>query len=77
MDNTIEIEVKTKGMEKVQEDIEELGDALDMFPAQVQFKKVQNCTINVYPSQTYIQNNNDVGQYDFCSRGKRREDDEE
>lgn len=54
MDNTILIKAKTEGFEEATQKVEALVDAYDGFPAQVTIKNCQNCTINIYPSQTKI-----------------------
>ena len=46
------IECKTKGLEEAKEQVDELVEAYDGFPAQVQIKHCHDCTINIYPSQT-------------------------
>lgn len=51
MNNTVEIECKTKGFEEATEAVEALVDAYDGFPPQVQIKGCRDCTINIYPSQ--------------------------
>lgn len=52
--NEIVIDVKTRGMEEAQEEIEALADAYDGFPAQVNIKGARDCVFNIYPSQTKI-----------------------
>lgn len=54
MDNTVKINCETEGFEEAQQKVEALVDAYDGFPPQVQIKNCQNCTINIYPSQTKI-----------------------
>lgn len=54
MDNKITIDVEANGLSKVKEEIEELGDALELFPPNVTIKYSKNCTFNIYPSQTLI-----------------------
>lgn len=52
--NTIKVKVETEGLDEATEKVENLADALDGFPAQVTFKTLKNCTINVYPSQVKV-----------------------
>ena len=51
MNNTVEIECKTKGFEEATEAVEALVDAYDGFPPQIQIKGCKDCCINIYPSQ--------------------------
>lgn len=52
--DTIKLNVETEGFEEAQAKVEALVDAYDGFPAQVTIKNCKNCTINIYPSQTKI-----------------------
>lgn len=54
MDNNIKINVETDGFEEATQQVEQLCDAYDGFPANVQIKNCKNCTFNIYPSQTRI-----------------------
>ena len=59
MKNTVELEFKTTGFEDTIEQLEELADACDDFPAQVQFRNCRDCVINIYPHQNkYIEGGN-------------------
>ena len=53
-EDTIKVNVETEGFEEAQEKVEALVDAYDGFPAQVTIKNCKNCTINIYPLQTKI-----------------------
>lgn len=53
-EKTVNIKVETEGMEEATQQVQALADSFDAFPAQVSFKYLKNCTINVYPSQTKI-----------------------
>ena len=50
--SNITIKVETEGLDEATEKVESLADVINGFPAQVAFKYLRNCTINVYPSQT-------------------------
>ena len=52
--NSGEIKIKctTEGFDQAMYQVEELANAYDGFPAQVQIKNCHDCTINIYPSQT-------------------------
>lgn len=50
----IDIECRTRGFEKAQQEVEALADAYDGFPPQVQLKNCRHCKINIYVSQTRI-----------------------
>lgn len=52
MDTDVKIKVATEGIEEATEKIEMLADAYDGFPANVLIKHCNNCTFNIYPSQT-------------------------
>lgn len=54
VDNTVKIKVKTEGLEEATEKVEDLAEAFGDFPAQVVFKYLNNCTINVHPRQTKV-----------------------
>ena len=54
MDQNIKINVETKGFEEATEQIEQLAEAYDGFPAQVVIKNCHDCNISIYPSQTKI-----------------------
>lgn len=54
MDQNIKINVKTEGFEEATEQIEQLAEAYDGFPAQVVVKNCHDCKIEIYPSQTKI-----------------------
>ena len=51
MSNDMTIEVKTEGLEEATEQIEDLSDALNCFPPQVQIRNCRDCVFNIYPSQ--------------------------
>ena len=53
------IDVKAKGAEEAEERIRKLKEALDSFPAMIQIQKLENCEVNVYPSQTYFGGSDD------------------
>lgn len=53
-ENTIKVKIETEGLEEATQKVENLMDALNGFPAQVAFKNLKNCTINVYPSQAKV-----------------------
>ena len=48
----IKIKCTTEGFDQAMYQVEELANAYDGFPAQVQIKNCHDCTINIYPSQT-------------------------
>lgn len=54
MESNFKIKCETEGITEATEQIEMLADAYDGFPAQVQLKNCHDCTINIYPSQTMI-----------------------
>lgn len=54
MDKTILIQAKTEGFEEATQKVEALADAYDGFPAQVTIRNCNNCTFNIYPSQTKL-----------------------
>ena len=55
-DETIEVEVKTKGFEEATEKIEALADAYDGLPSQITIKGARDCTFNIYPTQDFSKN---------------------
>ena len=57
-ENRVNIECRTNGFEEAQEKVEALASAYDGFPAQVTIRQCHDCVINIYPSQTII---NDAG----------------
>lgn len=48
--NTSRVKVETEGLDEATEKVENFAElhALDGFPAQVTFKTLKNCTINVF-----------------------------
>lgn len=48
----ITIEVRTKGIDKAREQIQELSDAMNT--PQFTIRNCECCTFNIYPSQTWI-----------------------
>lgn len=50
--DTVKIKCETEGFDEAIEKVEALVETYDGFPPQVQIKGCQNCTINIYPSQT-------------------------
>lgn len=48
----ITIEVRTKGIDKAREQIQELSDAMNT--PQFTIRNCERCTFNIYPSQTWI-----------------------
>ena len=64
MENKIELDVETKGFDEAQEKIEGLVDAYDGFPSQICIKNAKECTFNIYPSQTYIQNGREEQEHE-------------
>lgn len=50
----LKINCETEGFEEAQEQVEQLAEAYDGFPAQVTIKGCKNCTFNIYPSQTKL-----------------------
>ena len=54
MDSTVKINCETEGFEEATQQVEQLCEAYDGFPAQVTIKNCKNCTFNIYPSQTRI-----------------------
>lgn len=46
------IEVRTKGIDKAREQIQELSDAMNV--PQFTIRSCERCTFNIYPSQTWI-----------------------
>ena len=53
------IDVKAQGAEEAEERIRKLKEALDSFPAMIRIQKLENCEVNVYPSQTYFGGSDD------------------
>ena len=48
----ITIEVRTKGIDKAREQIQELSDAMNT--PQFTIRNCESCTFNIYPSQKWI-----------------------
>lgn len=53
-ENTIKINVETEGFEKTIDQVEQLADAFDGFPAQVVLKNCRDCTFNIFPTQKIV-----------------------
>lgn len=60
-DVIVKIRALTEGFEDAKQEVEELAEAYDGFPAQITIRNCRNCTFNIYPSQTKII---DIGQED-------------
>lgn len=58
-ENKIKINVETEGFEEAMQQVEELAEAYEGFPAQVTIKNCKDCTINIYASQTQITDTGD------------------
>lgn len=54
MNNTIEIEVATKGVEEATTELQDLTDALSNMPTQVVVRNCRDCVINIHPSQMVV-----------------------
>ena len=48
------IKCRTDGFEEARQEVEELAETYDGFPAQVTLKYCHDCHIEIYPSQTKI-----------------------
>lgn len=48
----ITLEIRTKGIDKAREQIQELSDAMNT--PQFTIRNCESCTFNIYPSQTWI-----------------------
>lgn len=71
--DTIEIDVKTSGFKEATEEIKGLAEAYDGFPSQICIKNAKECTFNIYPSQTYIQNNSEEQEHD-CGKSEEEKE---
>lgn len=58
-DVIVKIVALTEGFEDARQEVEELAEAYDGFPAQTTIKNCRDCTFNIYPSQIKII---DIGQ---------------
>ena len=52
--DSIKLKIETEGMDDLAEKVDELNDAFNEFNSQVIIKRCENCTFNIYPSQTKI-----------------------
>lgn len=57
MNREVVLEVKAEGVDKVTRQLQDLKDALNT--PQFEIRNCENCTFNVYPSQTVIIEEND------------------
>ena len=54
MESKVKITCETEGFDEATDQVKTLAEAIDRFPTQVQLKDCHDCTINIYPSQTMI-----------------------